>query len=54
MMQCVFSLSRVILPFPLLQLRNVLDALVCSRPDVGYVQGMSYLGAMICLYTDSP
>ena len=35
------------------QLRDVLDAFVCLRPDVGYVQGMSYIAAIICLYTDS-
>jgi hypothetical protein len=38
----------------LLQLRDILEAFVCLRPDVGYVQGMSYLGAVICLYVDSP
>ncbi len=37
-----------------LQLRDILDAFVCLRPDVGYVQGMSYIGAIICLYIDSP
>ena len=36
-----------------MQLRDVLDAFVCLRPDVGYVQGMSYIAAIICLYTDS-
>lgn len=26
---------------------------MCLRPDVGYVQGMSYLAAMLCLHCDS-
>lgn len=42
------------LPFPLLpptsQLRTLLETYACFRPDLGYIQGMSYLAAMICLY----
>eukprot|EP01130_Rhizamoeba_saxonica_P010048 TRINITY_DN4110_c0_g1_i2.p1 TRINITY_DN4110_c0_g1~~TRINITY_DN4110_c0_g1_i2.p1 ORF type:complete len:314 (-),score=57.91 TRINITY_DN4110_c0_g1_i2:41-982(-) len=33
-------------------LRNVLEAFVCHRPDIGYVQGMSYLAAMLLLYME--
>ena len=33
------------------QLREVLEVFVCYRPDLGYIQGMSYLAAMLCLYT---
>ncbi|KYQ91551.1 RabGAP/TBC domain-containing protein [Tieghemostelium lacteum] len=33
-------------------LANVLEAYVCYRPDVGYVQGMSYLGALFLLILD--
>ena len=29
------------------ELRKVLEAYVCYRPDVGYVQGMSFLGAVL-------
>jgi hypothetical protein len=36
------------------QIRDALDAFVCFRPDVGYIQGLSFLAAMICLYCDSP
>ena len=31
------------------ELRKVLEAYVCYRPDVGYVQGMSFLGAFLLL-----
>ena len=31
------------------QLREVLEVFTCYRPDVGYVQGMSYLAANLCL-----
>lgn len=34
------------------QLKHVLEAFVCSRTDLGYVQGMSYLAAMFLLYMD--
>lgn len=34
------------------QLRQVLEAYVCYRPDVGYVQGMSYLASMFLLFLD--
>ena len=34
-------------------LRIVLETYVCYRPDVGYVQGMSYLSAMLLLYMDT-
>ena len=33
-------------------LTDVLEAYACSRPDLGYVQGMSYLAAMLCVYTN--
>ncbi|EGC36346.1 hypothetical protein DICPUDRAFT_47207 [Dictyostelium purpureum] len=33
-------------------LANVLEAYVCYRPDVGYVQGMSYLAAVFLLILD--
>jgi len=33
-------------------LRDVLQAYACFRPDVGYVQGMSFLGAMLLLNMD--
>mmetsp|Transcript_27678 Transcript_27678/g.44282 ORF Transcript_27678/g.44282 Transcript_27678/m.44282 type:complete len:857 (+) Transcript_27678:523-3093(+) len=32
-------------------LRNVLKAFACYRPDLGYVQGMSYLAAVLCMNT---
>lgn len=32
-----------------LKLRNILEALALLRPDIGYVQGMSYLAANVCL-----
>ena len=32
------------------QLRTLLETYACFRPDLGYIQGMSYLAAMICLY----
>eukprot|EP00741_Cyanophora_paradoxa_P002005 tig00000525_g1944.t1 len=35
------------------ELRSVLESYVFYRPDVGYVQGMSYLAAMLLLYMDS-
>ena len=35
-------------------LRMVLGAYVMYRPDVGYVQGMSYLAGMFLLYMDGP
>jgi len=34
------------------QLQSVLEAYVCFRPDVGYVQGMSFLAALLLLYMD--
>lgn len=34
------------------ELHRVLDAYVCYRPDIGYVQGMSYLAAILLLYLD--
>ncbi|KAF2068609.1 hypothetical protein CYY_010066 [Polysphondylium violaceum] len=33
-------------------LANILEAYVCYRPDVGYVQGMSYLAAVFLLILD--
>ena len=35
------------------KLREVLEAYVWFRPDIGYVQGMSYLAAVLLLYMDS-
>ncbi len=32
------------------QLREVLEVYQCYRPDVGYVQGMSLIAAMLCLH----
>ena len=32
------------------QCRDVLEVYRCYRPDVGYVQGMSYIAAMLCLH----
>jgi len=34
------------------QLRELLEAYVCFRPDIGYTQGMSYLAAGLLLYMD--
>jgi hypothetical protein len=34
-------------------LGQVLEAYVCYRPDIGYVQGMSYLAAVMLLYMDT-
>ncbi len=34
-------------------LRNVLEAYTLYRPDVGYVQGMSYIAALLLLYMDA-
>jgi len=34
------------------QLATVLEAYVCYRPDVGYVQGMSYIAAVLLLNLD--
>ena len=34
-------------------LRNVLEAYVCYRPDIGYVQGMSFLAGMLLLNVDT-
>ncbi len=34
-------------------LRDVLEAYVCYRPDIGYVQGMSYLAALLLLQMDT-
>jgi len=31
-------------------LQNVLDAFVISRPDIGYVQGMSFIAGLFLLY----
>ena len=33
-------------------LREVLQTFVCYRPDIGYIQGMTYLGASLLLYMD--
>lgn len=34
-------------------LRDVLEAYVCYRPDIGYVQGMSFLAAVLLLQMDA-
>lgn len=34
-------------------LRDILEAYVCYRPDVGYVQGMSYIAGVLLLYMDA-
>lgn len=35
------------------RLRTVLEAYTCYRPDLGYVQGMSYLAATLCFHMDA-
>lgn len=35
------------------RLRQVLEAYTCYRPDLGYVQGMSYLAATLCFHLDA-
>ena len=35
-------------------LHSVLAAYVCYRPDVGYVQGMSFIAAVLILNMDAP
>jgi hypothetical protein len=32
------------------QLKELLEVFACFRPDLGYIQGMSYLAAMLCLH----
>ncbi|KAF1329884.1 Tbc1 domain family member 14, partial [Globisporangium splendens] len=32
---------------------EVLEAYICYRPDLGYVQGMSYIAAALCFHMDS-
>lgn len=32
------------------KLKEVLETYACYRPDLGYVQGMSYIAALLCLY----
>ncbi|KAG6606445.1 TBC1 domain family member 14 [Phytophthora cinnamomi] len=32
---------------------EVLEAYICYRPDLGYVQGMSYLAATLCFHMDN-
>ena len=40
---------------PLYQrLREILEVYTCYRPDVGYIQGMSYFAAILCLHIDDP
>lgn len=34
------------------ELRHVLEAYVCLRPDIGYVQGMSFIAAVLLLNMD--
>ena len=33
-------------------LTEILQAFVASRPDIGYVQGLSYIGGKLLLYLD--
>lgn len=33
-------------------LKEILQAFVVSRPDVGYIQGLSYVAGMLLLYMD--
>eukprot|EP01029_Cantina_marsupialis_P009516 TRINITY_DN220_c1_g6_i1.p1 TRINITY_DN220_c1_g6~~TRINITY_DN220_c1_g6_i1.p1 ORF type:complete len:1456 (+),score=457.57 TRINITY_DN220_c1_g6_i1:284-4369(+) len=35
------------------QLLDVLETFACFRPDLGYVQGMTYMAAVLCLYLPS-
>lgn len=35
-------------------LHSLLAAYVCYRPDVGYVQGMSFIAAVLILNMDAP
>lgn len=35
-----------------LELKEILQAFVISRPDIGYIQGLSYIGGMLLLYMD--
>ncbi len=35
-----------------LQLQSVLESFAMTRPDIGYVQGMSYIAGHLLLYTD--
>lgn len=34
-------------------LNTLLGAFAAYRPDIGYIQGMGYLGAMLLLYQDT-
>lgn len=36
------------------KLTQILQAFTMYRPDIGYVQGMSYVAAMLLLHTDNP
>ena len=33
-------------------LRRILEAFTMSRPDVGYVQGMSYIAGILLVYNE--
>lgn len=35
-----------------IDLKEILSAFVACRPDIGYVQGLSYLAGMLLLYMD--
>ncbi len=35
-------------------LKEVLSVFVCYRPDVGYIQGMSYIAGLACIYATTP
>ena len=35
-------------------MRETLEVCACYRPDLGYVQGMSYYAAVLCLHIDDP
>lgn len=32
------------------ELKEILEIFVCYRPDLGYVQGMSYIAGLLCIY----
>lgn len=34
------------------ELKEIIQAFVVSRPDIGYVQGITYIGGMLLLYMD--
>lgn len=36
------------------ELRELLSVALALRPDLGYVQGMTYIGAMLLMYAQKP